>query len=70
MVHHRNQLVVISSQFLTPGLGIYSYDFTTENENALLRKFAIQRTGARYMGTLMGDGNADGQINNRDKNEI
>ena len=69
-IHHRNHMSVMSSGILSPDNGICTYDFTSGSEMAVEGQFAMKELSPGKWGVLSGDGNADGQINNRDKNDI
>lgn len=67
---HRNHLNVMSSSSLTEVGGIYSYDFTTGSDQAYGGSTGHKEIGTGVWGMVGGDGNADGQVNNQDKNEV
>jgi len=69
-IHHRNHLSVMSSTILLFDNGICSYDFTSGSEMAVEGQFALKELSPEKWGVISGDGNADGQINNSDKNDI
>jgi uncharacterized protein (TIGR02145 family) len=70
MIHHRNHLAVISSQILVQEQDIYNYDFTNQSSATLNGVKSMKKLAPGKWGTLMGDGNVDGQINNHDKNDV
>ena len=69
-IHHRNHLSAMSSGILIQSKGVYTYDFTSDSSTAYLGKYAMKELSVGTWGILSGDENADGQINNFDKNEI
>lgn len=70
VVHHRNHLSVISGNELTENGGVYSYDFSTGSSQALGNSLAHKEIGPGVWGMVSGDGNANGQVDNVDKNDI
>jgi len=70
MVHHRNHLSVMSASSLTQTNGVYTYDFTPDSGMAIQGNQSMKQLAPDTWGIISGDGNADGQINNNDKNEI
>jgi len=69
-IHHRNHLSVMSAGTLTQSKGVYTYDFTTDSSMAYMGKYEMKELSTGTWGIISGDGNADGQLNNFDKNEI
>nr|NQU89434.1 hypothetical protein [Bacteroidota bacterium] len=69
-IRHRNHLPVISSTALTKDDGIWKYNFTSGSETAFAGPFAMKELAPGVWGVRSGDGNADEQIDNRDKNEV
>ena len=70
MIHHRNHLAAISNNFIQLVNGVCIYDFTHESEQTYMGQYTTKEITESTWGTLMGDGNRDGQIDNRDKNEF
>jgi len=76
VVYHRNHLAVMSAEALTEAGGIYAWDFTVSLGKAFgkLEKGAFQQghkdLGGGVYGMYGGDGNADGQVNLQDKNDV
>lgn len=68
-LHHRNHLSVMSSSPLSKYNGVYSYDFTLDSLKAYYGMQAMKKISENNWGVLSGDGNSDGNIDNRDKNE-
>jgi uncharacterized protein (TIGR02145 family) len=69
-VHHRNHLPVMSVTTLTQTNGAYTFDFTQDSGMAIQGNQSMKQLAPDTWGIISGDGNADGQINNSDKNEI
>jgi uncharacterized protein (TIGR02145 family) len=69
-VHHRNHLNIISSSALTEDLGLFSWDFTTGSEKALGGVHTQKEFINGQWGMISSDGNASGQVDNVDKNEV
>jgi len=69
-VHHRNHMNIISSSELTEDLGLYSWDFSTGSEKALGGVHTQKELSPGIWGMISSDGNASGQVNNVDKNEV
>lgn len=67
---HRNHLAVISAHELVLDEGCYSYDFTTGAEQALGGILAQEEMVPGSWGLVAGDGDANGQVNNIDKNQV
>jgi len=66
---HRNHLGIMSANALTPAGGVYTYDFTTGSGQAYGTD-AQKNLGGGVYGLFGSDGNADGNINTDDKNNI
>lgn len=69
-IHHRNHLSVMSATPLELNNNLISYDFTIGSYTAYHGNFALKELTGNLWGIMAGDGNADGQINNVDKNEV
>ncbi len=69
LVHHRNHLSLMSANPISPNKGTTIIDFTVGDEMAYNGKYAMKELSPNTWGVIAGDGNADGQINNSDKNE-
>jgi uncharacterized protein (TIGR02145 family) len=69
-IHHRNHLPVISANPLFEDNGIFPYDYTDGADKAYGGVMGHKLVGAGHWGMISGDGNASGQIDNRDKNEV
>ncbi|MCD4736554.1 MAG: hypothetical protein K8R53_10960, partial [Bacteroidales bacterium] len=67
---HRNHVGIMSAFPLLPSAGIYGYDFTTAEGQVYggINGHVELTTG--IWGMAAGDGNADSQINNLDKNDV
>lgn len=70
LVHHRNHFSVMSAEILIQSKGVFLYDFTIDSNMACHGKYVMKELIQNTWGVLSGDGNADGEINNIDKNEI
>ncbi|MBN3034135.1 MAG: hypothetical protein JW861_01000 [Bacteroidales bacterium] len=70
VLYHRNHLAVLSGDELVLSGGIYSYDFTSGSSQAYGGITAHKELVAGVWGMCSGDGNADGQVNNLDKNDV
>lgn len=70
VVWHRNSIGVMSAAALVESGGIYAYDFTTGAGQAYGGSNAHKQIAPGIWGMTGADGNADGQINNGDKNDI
>lgn len=70
VVYHRNHLGVMSSGPLPDFFGIYNYDFTTGAGQAYGGANAHVELLPNVWGMIAADGDADGQIDNSDKNTI
>ncbi len=69
-VHHRNHLSVMSATSLTQTNFAYTYNFSSDSVTAIHGNQCLIQLAENIWGSIAGDGNADGQINNSDKNEI
>ena len=67
---HRNHLLIISSMTITEIGGIYSYDFTSGPDKVMGANHSIKLLSADLWGMISADGDADGQINNKDKDDV
>ena len=70
VIHHRNHLPVMTSSAINKVSGIYVYDFTDSAEKAYGGAASQKYLGNGIYGMIGGDGTANGQINNNDKNDI
>ncbi|MEZ5196722.1 MAG: FISUMP domain-containing protein [Bacteroidales bacterium] len=70
LIHHRNHLIVLSSNPLSQSNGIFSYDFTLDSSMVFHGSYAMKELSENKWGVLSGDGNADNEVNNLDKNEV
>jgi hypothetical protein len=67
---HRNHLAVMSAVPLVLSGGGYSYDFTLSASQAYGGANALKDLGDGKWGMVSGDGDANGQVSNSDKNEV
>ena len=70
VVWHRNHLAVISANPVPKSSGVYSYDFTTSASQVLGGSLAYLELETGIWGMVGGDGDANGEINNGDKNDV
>ena len=68
VLHHRNHLSIMSADPVNTSTGLY--DFTTGSDKAYGGASGYKQVAAGEWGMVSGDGNADGQINNTDKNDV
>jgi uncharacterized protein (TIGR02145 family) len=69
-IHHRNHLSVMSANPLTENTGVYSYDFTTGAIQAFGDVNTQKELSPGIWGMIAADGNASGEVDNKDKNDI
>jgi len=70
VVWHRNHLAVMSAFSLIESAGIYTYDFTSGSGQVYGGVLGHKEIAPGIWGMIAGDGNANGQVNNVDKNDI
>ncbi|MBN1338905.1 MAG: VCBS repeat-containing protein [Bacteroidales bacterium] len=70
VIRHRNHIAVMSSEGLQLSGTTYSWDFTTGSGQAFGGSNAHKDIAPGIWGMTGADGNADGQINNGDKNDV
>jgi uncharacterized protein (TIGR02145 family) len=70
VVYHRNHLAVLSGSELVNTTGNYSYDYTTGAGQAYGGSNAHKEIASGIWGMVSGDGDANGQVNNSDKNDV
>ena len=70
VLYHRNHLAIMSNLPVTPNLGSYSYDFSAGAGQVYGGTIGYKEIGNGYWGMAGGDGTADGQVNNVDKNDV
>ncbi|MBN1281147.1 MAG: right-handed parallel beta-helix repeat-containing protein [Candidatus Thermoplasmatota archaeon] len=70
VIYHRNHLSVMSAIPLVESGGVYTYNFTTGADQAYGGSLGHKQIGAGVWGMIGGDGNADGLVNNVDKNDV
>jgi|GEM_PF-1834206 len=70
VIYHRNHLAVMSAAELVYVGGSYSYDFTVGASQAFGGSLAQKELSWSVWGIIAGDGNADGQVDNSDKNDV
>jgi len=69
IIYHRNHLPIMSSLPIQKVNGIYTYDFTTGPDKVYGGETACTEVSSGVWGIIAGDGNADGQVNNIDKDD-
>ena len=67
---HRNHIGIMSATPLVETGGIFAYDFTTGAGQVHGGSLAHKEIASGIWGMAAADGNADGQINNGDKNDV
>ena len=70
VIWHRNHLGVMSAFPLAESGGVYSYDFSLGIGQAFGGSLAQKEITPGIWGLIGGDGNADGEVNNEDKNNF
>jgi hypothetical protein len=70
VVEHRNHLGIMSASPLVESNGVYSYDFTSGLGQVYGEMNGHKEIDGGVWGMVGADGNADGQINNLDKNDV
>jgi hypothetical protein len=70
VIWHRNHLAVMSSAPLLPSGGVYTYDFTTGADKFYGGTLGCKQLGPGKWGMVSGDGDANKQVNNSDKNDV
>jgi len=70
VIHHRNHLSIISSNFLSESNGVYPYDFTTGEGQALGGTMGQKDLGSGVWGMISGDGDKSGTIDMGDKSPV
>ncbi|RLD56142.1 MAG: hypothetical protein DRJ05_11770, partial [Bacteroidetes bacterium] len=71
-IYHRNHLSITSSVPVTESNGAWPYDFTTDASKVLgdIHSHKEINSDLGIWGMMAGDGDANGQIDNQDKNDI
>ncbi|MCD4729122.1 MAG: right-handed parallel beta-helix repeat-containing protein, partial [Bacteroidales bacterium] len=70
VVWHRNHMGIISALPVTESANSYTYDFTDMIDKTYGGEKAVKFLNTGIWGMIAADGNADGQIDNKDKNDI
>jgi len=70
VVYHRNHLAVLSGNELINSGGNYSYDFTTGAGQVYGGANGHKEVVPGIWAMIAGDGDANGQVNNADKNDV
>ncbi|MBN3035064.1 MAG: C10 family peptidase [Bacteroidales bacterium] len=70
LIWHRNHLGILSAYDLTGNNGVYNYDFSSAASQVYGGPLACRFLDESLWGMIGGDGNADGQVNNLDKNGV
>jgi hypothetical protein len=69
VIYHRNHLSIMSANPLTETSGVYSYDFNDDVNKAFGGEIAQTEIATGIWGMMAGDADANGQIDNVDKND-
>jgi len=70
VIWHRNHLGIMSGLNVTELPDSFTYDFTDTADKTYGGEKAVKFLNTGIWGMISADGNADGQINNQDKNDI
>ncbi|MBN1340791.1 MAG: hypothetical protein JXA03_15790, partial [Bacteroidales bacterium] len=70
VVYHRNHLPVMNSAPIPVINGMYSWDYTTGADKVYGGSLGYKEITPGIWGMIAADGNADGQVNASDKNEV
>jgi len=70
VVYHRNHLSVMTANALVQSGGFYSYDFSNNAVQAYGGTLAQNQLIPGTWGLIAADGDANGQVNNVDKNDV
>lgn len=70
VIYHRNHLAIMSAVPFQISEGIYNYDFSISANQVYGGMNAYKDLGEGVFGMVGGDGDANGQIGNSDKNDI
>lgn len=70
VIHHRNHLSIISSNFLAESNGVFPYDFTSGEGQALGGPLGQKNLGPGIWGMISGDGDKSGTIDMGDKSPV
>jgi len=70
VVYHRNHLAILSGNELLWSGGYITYDFTLDAGQAYGGANAQKELAPGVWGMVAGDGDANGQVNNADKNDV
>lgn len=70
VIWHRNHLGIMTSIPIEEVDGVITFDFTSNPENVLGGNKSLKNLGQDIWGMIAADGNADGNIDNQDKNDI
>lgn len=70
VVWHRNHLAIMSANPLVEHNGVFDYNFTSNPTMAFGGSSAQKELSPGLWGMIASDGNSDGQIDNKDKDDI
>jgi hypothetical protein len=70
VVWHRNHLAIMSATAIAPSGNLYTYDFTDAGDKVYGGINGHKSLAAGIWGMPGGDGNATGQVDNLDKNDV
>ncbi len=69
-IKHRNHLQITSSVPVTQIGDISNYDFTTSADKVMGGLYSVKQLATNIWGMIAGDGNANRQVNNMDKDDV
>jgi len=71
VLHHRNHLAIMtSSEIVQIGIDAYQYDYSTDVTQVYGGIIGHKEIATSTWGMISGDGDANSQVNNNDKNDI
>jgi len=70
VVWHRNHIGFMSASPLVESGGIYSYDYSSGSSQIYGGALGCKEVSPGVWAQVAGDGNANGQVNNNDKNDV
>lgn len=70
VLYHRNHVSVLSGSSLSETNGVYQYDFSTSENQVFGGGLAHKELVSGVWGMMSGDGNADGEVDNKDKDDV
>jgi len=70
VIWHRNHLAIMTGNPLVKVGSTYTFDFTTSSGQVYGGSLGYKEIGPGVWGLIGGDGDANGQVNNSDKNDV